>query len=169
MPSRTLRHKVAALNGSGVGKLGRLGSRTSWDRRAYAVSARSSKLGIVSVTRRVMGWRGLRGFLALGAVVFSVNLFSPWCAANGRGLCLLAVRLLEIARSTDLRFCQSFTQTLYREHIRQILSFSGTEWHKVNQYQQLSADLGGAFFLCLCGSLGAQKKPPRRVACGGGY
>ena len=70
MPSRTLRHKVAALNGRGVGKLGRLGSRTSWDRRAYAVSARSSKDGIASVTRRVMG---LRGLLEIGLRVFFVS------------------------------------------------------------------------------------------------
>ena len=70
MPSRTFLHKVAAENGKGVGKLGRLGSRTSWDRRAYAVSAISSKLGIVSVTRRVMGWRGL---LEMGLRVIFVS------------------------------------------------------------------------------------------------
>ena len=98
--ARTFLHKVAAENGKGVGRFGRLGSRTSWDRRAYAVSASSSKLGIASVTRCATGWRG---FLALGAVVFSVNLFSPWCAAGNRGLWLLAARLLELRRTRRMQ------------------------------------------------------------------
>ena len=47
--SRTLRHKVAGLNGSGAGRVGCLGSRTSCDWRTSAESGSSSKLGIAAV------------------------------------------------------------------------------------------------------------------------
>ena len=86
MPSRTFLHKVAAENGKGVGKLGRLGSRTSWDRRAYAVSAISSKLGIVSVTRCATGWRGLRGLLEMGLRVIFVPVMCALSDARQVGL-----------------------------------------------------------------------------------
>lgn len=56
VPSRTLRHKVAGLNGSGVVRVGCLGSRTSCDWRTSAESGSSSKLGIGAVARCTATW-----------------------------------------------------------------------------------------------------------------
>ena len=120
--ARTLRHSVDALNGRGVGKFGRLGSRTSWGNRTSAESGSSSKLGIVSVTRRVMGWRGLRGFLALGAVVFSVIVCLSDAQQVGVAFACLLCDCVKLRRTRRVRSVKLLGQP-YRGWIFLIFEF----------------------------------------------